>query len=198
MVPDHYDGDNYCDYDDYDDENDQHPDKHLDLVVKSTTRTRPAGPRWIVGRVRFSWVNFSCLASRLRRSASRGHDPTSGSNLTDYPEWPLRCLDYLEFVCKKGDNSHVIQRANIICTLRLAFSTLTSWVLAESPECILEVIFWVLETVDFKVLQHFPCHLVTWLFLHKVVKSWEVKNPSVVLVNVVDHVLQCLKSNPNR
>ena len=35
--------------------------------------TRPrAGLRWIFGRVQFSWVHFSCLASRLRRSARRG------------------------------------------------------------------------------------------------------------------------------
>ena len=33
---------------------------------------RPAGPRWIVGGVQFSWVHFSRLASRLRRSARRG------------------------------------------------------------------------------------------------------------------------------
>ena len=33
---------------------------------------RPAGPRWIVGRVHFLWVHFSRLASRLRRSA-RSH-----------------------------------------------------------------------------------------------------------------------------
>ena len=32
---------------------------------------RPAGPRLIVGRVQFSWVHFSRLASRLRRSARR-------------------------------------------------------------------------------------------------------------------------------
>ena len=32
---------------------------------------RPAGPRRIVGRVQFLWVNFSRLASRLRRSARR-------------------------------------------------------------------------------------------------------------------------------
>ena len=33
---------------------------------------RPAGPRWIVGRVQFARVYFSRLASRLRRSARRG------------------------------------------------------------------------------------------------------------------------------
>ena len=44
-------------------------------------------------------------------------------------------------------------------------------------------------------LQSCDIHLLAWLFLHKVVKSWEVENPSVVLVNVVDHVLQSLKSN---
>ena len=41
------------------------------------TRPRPTGPRWIVGRVKFSRVNFSRLASRVRRSARRGPDPTS-------------------------------------------------------------------------------------------------------------------------
>ena len=29
----------------------------------------PAGPRWMVGKVQFSWVNFSRLASCLQRSA---------------------------------------------------------------------------------------------------------------------------------
>ena len=35
-------------------------------------RPRPAGPRWIVGRVHFSWIHFSRLASRLWRSARGG------------------------------------------------------------------------------------------------------------------------------
>ena len=42
-------------------------------IHKTRPRTglRPAGPRWIIERVQFSWVNFSRLASRLRRSARR-------------------------------------------------------------------------------------------------------------------------------
>ena len=32
----------------------------------------PAGPMWIVGRVRFLRVNFLCLASHIRHSARRG------------------------------------------------------------------------------------------------------------------------------
>ena len=46
----------------------------LTLFIESRPRAglRPAGPRWIVGREQFSWVHFSRLASRLRRSARRG------------------------------------------------------------------------------------------------------------------------------
>ena len=47
---------------------------HLILFNETRPRAglRPAGPRWIVGRKQFSWVHFSCLVSRLRRSARRG------------------------------------------------------------------------------------------------------------------------------
>ena len=33
---------------------------------------RPAGPRWIIGRVQFSWAHCSRLALRLQRSARKG------------------------------------------------------------------------------------------------------------------------------
>ena len=46
------------------------------MQIFGTTRPRaglrPAGPRWIVGMVQFSWVHFSRLTSRLRHSARRG------------------------------------------------------------------------------------------------------------------------------
>ena len=43
---------------------------------------RPAGPRWIVGRVHFSRVHFSRLALRLRRSARRGQFVLRKTNKT--------------------------------------------------------------------------------------------------------------------
>ena len=39
------------------------------MTTRPRAGLRPAGPRWIVGRVQFSWAHFSRLASRLRRSA---------------------------------------------------------------------------------------------------------------------------------
>ena len=53
---------------------------------------RPAGPRWIVGRVQLSWVHFSRLASRLRRSAQTflvQNPPPQRAN-TD-PLWLKHC-----------------------------------------------------------------------------------------------------------
>ena len=41
------------------------------IIIIIINRPRPAGPRWIVARVQFSWVNFSSLASRIQRSARR-------------------------------------------------------------------------------------------------------------------------------
>ena len=32
------------------------------IIVIIITRPRPVGPRWIVGRFTFSWINFSCGA----------------------------------------------------------------------------------------------------------------------------------------
>ena len=61
---------------------------------------RPAGPRWIVGRVQFSWVHFSRLASRLRRSARRGPEQTSvlikPFIMNKYTNWALLSIDSLE------------------------------------------------------------------------------------------------------
>ena len=45
---------------------------HIFMCTRPNAGLRPAGPRWIVGGVQFSWVHFSRLASRLRRSARRG------------------------------------------------------------------------------------------------------------------------------
>ena len=42
------------------------------FLTRPRAGLRPAGPRWIVGRVQFSWVHFSRLALRLRHSALRG------------------------------------------------------------------------------------------------------------------------------
>ena len=42
------------------------------LYTRPRAGLRPAGPGWIVGRVQFSWVHFSGLASRQGRSAQRG------------------------------------------------------------------------------------------------------------------------------
>ena len=42
-------------------------------ITRPRAGLRPAGPRWIVGRLQFSCVHLSRLASRLRRSARRGH-----------------------------------------------------------------------------------------------------------------------------
>ena len=39
------------------------------ILMKLQVKLRPAGPRWIVGRVQFARVHFSRLASSLRRSA---------------------------------------------------------------------------------------------------------------------------------
>ena len=44
---------------------------HHHYITRHKPAFRPAGPRWIVERVQFSWENFSHLASRLRRSARR-------------------------------------------------------------------------------------------------------------------------------
>ena len=74
----------------------------------------------------------------------------------------------------------------------------TFWVFTESPERILEMIFWILDTYLCQVptrciVRH--GHLIARFFLHKVVKGREVKDSSVVLVNVVDHILgkfQCI------
>ena len=45
-----------------------------------------------------------------------------------------------------------------------------------------------------KCLQYFlNLHLITWLLLDKFVKSWKVQDASVVLVNMVDHVLDTKK-----
>ena len=42
------------------------------VMTRPRAGLQPAGPRWIVGGVQFSWEHFSRLALRLGRSAWRG------------------------------------------------------------------------------------------------------------------------------